>query len=126
MGRRIVNKEDLVAEERRPEREGELPPRAPLFTRSDSVLCPRDCLESQSDPLTDTSTTPDDIQTTPAASKQLIGHEGQRTLLRPSGGFPPGPARFPPNLFQFKQQKIFFFLKKKFPSFLKKKKKKKK
>merc|ERR1712083_1018591 len=61
-----------------------------------------------SDTLSDTSTTPDDIQTTPAASKQLIGHEGQRTLLRPSGGFPPGPARFPPNLFQFKQQKIFF------------------
>merc|ERR1712106_854001 len=65
-----------------------------------------DCIHSHSDPLTDTSTTPDDIQTTPAAAKQLIGHEGQRTLLRPSGGFPPGPARFPPNLFQFKQQKI--------------------
>merc|ERR1712173_497193 len=96
MGRRIVNKEDLVAEERRPEREGELPPRAPLFKRSETVLCPRDCLESHSDPLTDTSTTPDDIPTTPAAAKQLIGHEGQRTLLRPSGGFPPGVARFPP------------------------------
>merc|ERR1711874_732062 len=44
-----------------------------------------DCLESHSDPLTDTPTTP-------AAAKQLIGHEGQRTLLRPSGGFPPGVA----------------------------------
>merc|ERR1711879_852665 len=96
MGRRIVNKEDLVAEERRErESEGELHPRAPLFPVR-LFLCPRDCLESHSDPLTDTSTTPDDIQTTPVAAKQLIGHEGQRTLLRPSGGFPPGLARFPP------------------------------
>merc|ERR1711974_237283 len=68
----------------------------PLSLHEVPVLCPRDCLESHSDPLTDTSTTPDDIQTTPAAAKQLIGHEGQRTLLRPSGGFPPGVARFPP------------------------------
>merc|ERR1712110_535235 len=91
-----------------PEREGELLPRAPLFKRSDSVLCPRDCLESHSDPLTDTSTTPDDIQTTPAAAKQLIGHEGQRTLLRPSGGFPPGLARFPPNTFNSNNKRFHF------------------
>merc|ERR1712108_9189 len=61
--------------------------------------------------LTDTSTTPDDIQTTPAAAKQLIGHEGQRTLLRPSGGFPPGVARFPPttNPFSIQTTKDFAF-----------------
>merc|ERR1711990_556873 len=107
---RIVNKEDLVAEERRPEREGELLPRAPLFTRSETVLCPRDCLESHSDPLTDTSTTPDDIQTTPADAKQLIGQEGKRTPLGPSGGFPPGPARFPPptNFFNSNNKRFHF------------------
>merc|ERR1711974_178677 len=105
----IVNKEDLVAEERRPGREGELPPRAPLFTRSETVLCPRDCLESQSDPLTDTSTTPDDIQTTPAASKQLIGHEGQRTLLRPSGGFPPRRSPVSTQPFSIQTTKDLFY-----------------
>merc|ERR1712047_107522 len=52
--RRIVNKEDLVAEERRPEREGELLPRAPLFhVRLSSVL---GTATSLTDQLTDTST----------------------------------------------------------------------
>merc|ERR1711936_1398605 len=46
-----------------------------------------DRLESHSDPLTDTTTTPDDIQTTSAAAKQLIGHEGQRTLRPPTFGW---------------------------------------
>merc|ERR1712096_302137 len=81
-----------------------------LSLSSETVLCPRDCLQSHSDPLTDTSTTPDDIQTTPAAAKQLIGHEGPRTLLRPLGGFPPGVARFPPNnLFSIQTTKDFNF-----------------
>merc|ERR1712060_40287 len=52
--RRLVNKEDLVAEERRPEREGELLPRAPLFhVRLSSVL---GTATSLTDQLTDTST----------------------------------------------------------------------
>merc|ERR1712004_856951 len=52
--RRIVNKEDLVAEERRPEREGELLSRAPLFhVRLSSVL---GTATSLTDQLTDTST----------------------------------------------------------------------
>merc|ERR1712203_39939 len=52
--RRIVNKEDLAAEEGRREREGELLPRAPLFhVRLSSVL---GTASSLTDPLTDTST----------------------------------------------------------------------
>merc|ERR1711953_310341 len=52
--RKIVNKEDLVAEERRPEREGELLSRAPLFhLRLSSVL---GTATSLTDQLTDTST----------------------------------------------------------------------
>merc|ERR1712203_1199845 len=52
--RRLVNKEDLVAEERRPEREGELLSRAPLFhLRLSSVL---GTATSLTDQLTDTST----------------------------------------------------------------------
>merc|ERR1712226_1785718 len=43
-----------------------------------------------------------DIQTTPAAAKQLIGQEGQRTLLRPSVVFLRA-LRFPPNL-SFRKQ----------------------
>merc|ERR1712181_204279 len=100
---------------------------------SETVLCPRDRPTSHSDPLTDTSTTPDDIQTTPAAAKQLIGQEGQRTLLRPLGGFPPGAARFPPNnLFSSIQTtkdfnfRSFSNSNKKLPPQKKKKKKKKK
>merc|ERR1712012_700431 len=52
-GRTRPKKEDLVAEERRPEREGELLPRAPLFhLRLSSVLGTATSLTNQ---LTDTS-----------------------------------------------------------------------
>merc|ERR1711974_312239 len=87
-----------------------------------------DCLESHSDPLTDTSTTPDDIQTTPAAAKQLIGHSSDLRVvfLRALPGFHPQPNPFSIQTTKDFAFKSFSLSNKNFHSKKKKRKKKKK